>query len=59
MSEYYFNVATGQVEEGNQSRSADLMGPYKSAAEAADAYEIARNKTEAWDEADREWEEGK
>ena len=55
--EFYYNVVTGQVEEGNQSSSRDLMGPYDSASEAAAAYEIARKKTEAWDQQDHEWKE--
>ena len=52
MGDYWFNVKTGQVEKGHQSRGANLMGPYDSAEEAARAYEIAREKTERWDAED-------
>lgn len=57
MAEYWFNVKTGQVEEGHQSHGADLMGPYASAEEASRAYEIAREKTEKWDAQDAAEEE--
>jgi hypothetical protein len=56
---YWYNVSTGQVEsEENKSQSADLMGPYDTEAEAARALETARERTEAWDEEDRRWDEG-
>lgn len=56
---YWYNVATGQVEsDDNKSSSDDLMGPYETQAEAANALETARARTEAWDEQDRAWEEG-
>ena len=48
---YWYNVATGQVEEdANTSRKDDLMGPYESRAEAERALEAARERTRAWDE---------
>lgn len=52
MGDYWFNVKTGQIEQGHQSPGANLMGPYDSAEEAARAYEIARQKTERWDAED-------
>ena len=56
---YWYNVSTGRVEtEDNKSQGADLMGPYDSEAEAARALDTARERTEAWDEEDRKWEEG-
>lgn len=60
---YWFNLRTRQVEEHNdplRARGADLMGPYDTRADAEQALETARNRTEAWDEEDRkeeEWEE--
>ena len=53
--EFWFNMVTRQVEEGKVSPGADRMGPYASAEEAAQAFEIARERTEAADEADRDW----
>ena len=54
---YWFNVTTGQVEDdANKSRGEELMGPYETQAEAAAALQQARENTEKWDAADREWE---
>lgn len=58
---YWYNLTTRQVEENDdpdRARSADLMGPYDTEAEAAGALEQAQANTEAWDAEDREWEEG-
>lgn len=55
--QYWFNTTTGQVESSadeHRARSADLLGPYDSEAEAARALEIAREKTAKWDEQQRE-----
>lgn len=56
---YWFNVDSGKVEtDETRSRGEDVMGPYETEEEAARALEIAREKTERWDEEDRAWEEG-
>jgi hypothetical protein len=56
---YWFNVGTGSVEtDDNKSPSADLMGPYDTEQEAANALQSARERTEQWDAEDRAWEEG-
>ena len=56
---FWYNLSTGRVEtDENKSQSDDLMGPYDSEADAASALELARRRTERWDEEDREWEEG-
>ena len=56
---YWYNVDTGQVEtDEDKSQGADLMGPYDSQDAASRALATAREKTEAWDAADKEWEEG-
>ena len=55
---YWYNIASGQVEtDSNKSQSDDLMGPYDSQAEAANALETARKRTDTWDQQDREWDE--
>lgn len=55
---YWYNVETGEVEtEENRSRGEDVMGPYATAEEASRALEIAREKTERWDEEDRAWDD--
>ncbi|WP_298888234.1 methionine aminopeptidase [uncultured Serinicoccus sp.] len=55
--QYWYNTKTGQVEsevDDQRARSADLLGPYASEDEASRALEIAREKTERWDEEERE-----
>lgn len=58
MAEFWFNVATKQVEEGHQSNSTDLMGPYATRQDAQRALDAAKENTEKWDAADKEWNEG-
>lgn len=59
---YWFNIETRQVEtDDNRSQNADVMGPYETEAEAANALETARRRTEEWDEEERrerEWRDG-
>ncbi len=51
---YWYNVNTGQIEEDDAtSRKENLLGPYSSREEAAHALELAKQRTEAWDEEDR------
>jgi hypothetical protein len=55
---FWFNTVTQQVEtDETRSRGDDVMGPYATEAEARNAFEIARARTEQWDEEDRLWEE--
>ncbi len=57
---YWYNVSSGQVESAdNKSQSDDLMGPYDSQEEAANALQTARERTEKWDAEDKAWEEGR
>lgn len=58
---FWYNTSTGQVEEGKQSTSNHLMGPYGTREEAARALEIAAQRNEEADqaeEAERRFEEG-
>lgn len=61
---YWYNIRTGKVEahdDPERAKGGDLMGPYETEAEATNALESARKRTEAWDEEDRqerEWETG-
>lgn len=47
--EYWYNLATGEVERGQQSAVTSLWGPFKTYEEAAHAMERARERNEAWD----------
>lgn len=56
MADYYYNLETQQVEEGAQSPSTQLMGPYATRGEAAAALKNAARRNEAWDEQDADWD---
>ncbi len=47
--EYWFNLDTKTVEEGDGSNKAHLMGPYPTEAAAAHALEKAHANTERWE----------
>lgn len=51
---WFYNVATGEVEHGPQSLGRSLMGPYESRDEATRALATAQERTQAWDEEERE-----
>lgn len=52
---YYYNLATGAVEQGMVSDWTRRMGPYATREEAEKALETARRRTQAWDDVDRAW----
>lgn len=55
---YWFNIETHAVET-DETRSPDVnvLGPYETYEEAANAVEKARANTERWDEEDKEWDD--
>ena len=54
MAEFYYNTRTHEVEEGRRSDWSQLMGPYATREEAAQALERARSRNEAWVAQDEE-----
>lgn len=54
---WYFCLKHQTVEADGGCRSANRLGPYEDRASAAQALEIARERTEAADESDRSWDE--
>ena len=50
---YYFNLETGEVEQGKQSSWSSRLGPYPTREAAEQALATARQRTAAWDEEDR------
>ncbi|SDZ83644.1 hypothetical protein SAMN02910418_00343 [Bowdeniella nasicola] len=56
-AEYYYVIATGEVEEGRQSGASGRMGPYPTREAAEHAMQIAKERNEKWEEEDREWNE--
>jgi hypothetical protein len=53
--QYWYNIATQQVEQGHQSDWRNLMGPYPTREQAEQALQLAQANTERWDAEDREW----
>ncbi len=51
---YWFNIRTKQVEHGLKSSSEDRIGPFDSAAEAANAEAIVKARAQAWAEQERQ-----
>ena len=54
-TEYYFNTQTRMVEKGRLSSWEHLLGPYDTFEEATAAIEKADTRSDAWDEADADW----
>lgn len=52
---WYFNLTSGEVEQGLVSPWTDRMGPYPSREAAAQALATAKARNEAWDAQDEEW----
>jgi hypothetical protein len=52
MTEWFYNNKTGEVEEGRQSLSSDLDGPFASREEAARAPEIIAERSRRWAQED-------
>ena len=54
-TEFWVDLATGDVEQGRQSPGSQRMGPYPTREAAQRAFDTAAARNEAWDEADRRW----
>jgi hypothetical protein len=52
---WYFCTKHNTVEHGDVCRAADRLGPYPDKETASHALEIAKARSEAWDKAEREW----
>jgi hypothetical protein len=55
--QWFYCLKHGTVETAQGCRAADRLGPYPDRATASRALEIARERTKAEDDADREWNE--
>ena len=56
-TQFYYNLSTGQVEEGPQSPASERMGPYATREEAARALSTAAERNKAWDEENQDWDD--
>ena len=52
---FYYNLTTKQVEREGQSKAKDLLGPFPTEAEAANALEIIREREERKNAEDSAW----
>lgn len=50
---YWFNIKTKQVEKGLLSRSTDRIGPFETEAEAKNAEQLVKQRSEKWREEER------
>ncbi|WP_214368830.1 hypothetical protein [Pseudonocardia sp. H11422] len=55
--QWFYCLKHNTVEPAEGCRAADRLGPYPDKATAARALEIARERTEAADRYDQEWDE--
>lgn len=53
MTEWFYNIRTGEVEEGKQSLASDVDGPFASREDAARAPQIIAERARKWAEEDR------
>ena len=54
---WYFCTKHNTVEHGDICRAADRLGPYPDKETASRALEIAKARSEAWDKAERDWDD--
>ena len=52
--QYWFNTKTKAVEEGRQTLAIYRIGPFGTREEALRAYEILRERTEKWEEEEKD-----
>ncbi|MDQ1136727.1 hypothetical protein QE410_001526 [Microbacterium sp. SORGH_AS 1204] len=56
-TKYWYNLETGQVEQGYESPAIDRAGPFDTAEEAANAPQLFKERSKKWaeDEANDDW----
>lgn len=52
MTEWFYNIKTGEVEEGKQSLASEVDGPFASREDAARAPQIIAERARKWAEED-------
>ncbi|MDI9890385.1 hypothetical protein [Microbacterium sp. IEGM 1404] len=58
---YWYNLETGQVEQGYESPAVDRAGPFDTAEEAAHAPQLLQERSKKWaedDARDSDWGSG-
>jgi len=57
-SAFYYNINTKQVERWGQSPETELLGPFDTAEDAANALEIIRDREARKEAEDQQWSDG-
>lgn len=59
-TKYWYNLETGQVEQGYESPAVDRAGPFETAEEAANAPQLFKERSKKWaeEEARDDWGSG-
>ncbi|KQR25236.1 hypothetical protein FHS07_001984 [Microbacterium proteolyticum] len=59
-TKYWYNLETGQVEQGYESPAVDRAGPFDTAEEAANAPQLFKERSKKWaeEEARDDWGSG-
>lgn len=59
-TKYWYNLETGQVEQGYESPAVDRAGPFDTAEEAANAPQLFKERSKKWadEEAQDDWGSG-
>ena len=52
---FYYNINTKQVEREGESKAKDLLGPFATADEAANALQTIKDREERKEAEDRQW----
>ena len=52
---FYYNIKTGQVEPEGQSKAKELLGPFATQEEAANALEIIKEREQRKEAEDAQW----
>lgn len=58
MSDWWWCLTHGRVEQGSDEPKHQRLGPYGSEPEAQSALGRAQERTQSWDAEDEAWEEG-
>jgi hypothetical protein len=53
---WWYNLLSGQVEEGAGAPNAERLGPFETESEAKNAIDHARERNEKWDKENSAWD---
>lgn len=56
VSQWWYNLLTGKVEEGPGAPNSERLGPFETELEAQNALENAKRRNEEWDKKEADWD---